>query len=62
MSLHASGRRTGDWCLPFFNEWRIRPVLSDVRSQDQDMGKYINDNVLDNDGIEPVTTLAFHAF
>jgi hypothetical protein len=31
--------------------------------KDQDMGKYINDNVLDNDGIEPtVTTLAFHAF
>lgn len=31
--------------------------------EDVDVGKYINDNLLDIDGIErTVTTLAFHAF
>ena len=30
---------------------------------DQDVGKYINDNLLDIEGIErTVTTMAFHAF
>jgi DNA-binding Lrp family transcriptional regulator len=31
--------------------------------KDQEIGKYINDNLLDIDGIErTVTTMAFHAF